>query len=140
MNAKREGSPINPTVEISWGEFIDRITILQIKEERLLSYKAVANVRRELAQLKSASSGVVVEDATLAQLACELKIVNEVLWQIEDKIRLKEAAQCFDKEFIDLARSVYFQNDRRGDVKRSINMLARLYRLRLETPDDPPGP
>ncbi len=115
----------NPTAQVSWGELIDKMTILQIKEQRLSSAKAVANVRRELDELKRVSEGVTTGNAKLSRLAGELQAVNETLWEIEDKIRAKEAEQLFDQEFIDLARSVYFQNDKRGDVKRRINMLLK---------------
>src|SRR5260370_21895097 len=100
------------------------MTILEIKEQRLISPEAVANVRQELAELKLAIQDA-HSDEHLSNLAKELKAINEVLWEIEDKIRAKEAAQRFDAEFIDLARSVYFQNDNRGDVKRPINTLMK---------------
>jgi uncharacterized protein DUF6165 len=111
-----------PSIQVSWGELIDKITILEIKEQRLLSKQAIANVRNELAALMS------VADRTLARkdvaaLKNQLKSINETLWEIEDKIRAKEAAQSFDQEFIRLARSVYVNNDKRGDLKRRINVL-----------------
>jgi hypothetical protein len=111
-----------PNIQISWGELVDKITILEIKEQRLLSRQAIANVRNELAVLMS------VADPTLARkdvaaLKNQLKSINETLWEIEDKIRAKEAAQSFDQEFIQLARSVYVNNDKRGDLKRRINVL-----------------
>lgn len=111
-----------PSIQISWGELIDKITILEIKEQRLLAKESIVNVRNELAALMS------VADCTLARkdvaaLKKELKSINETLWEVEDKIRAKEAAQSFDQEFIQLARSVYINNDRRGHLKRSINVL-----------------
>jgi hypothetical protein len=112
-----------PTIQVSWGELIDRITILEIKEQRLQSKDAVANVRNELAALMSIAHGTLGEGAELAALKRELKSVNEVLWEIEDKIRAKEANKSFDREFIELARSVYMNNDKRGDLKRRINVL-----------------
>jgi hypothetical protein len=112
-----------PTIQVSWGELVDRITILEIKEQRLQSKDAVANVRNELAALMSIAQNRVDERSELAALKNELKSVNEVLWEIEDKIRAKEASKSFDRDFIELARSVYINNDKRGELKRRINVL-----------------
>lgn len=113
-----------PSVEVSWGELVDKLTILEIKERRLSSPDAVANVRRELAILRAALQGGGAA-TKIAALKTELAVVNEQLWEIEDKIRAKEAADSFDKEFIELARSVYFSNDKRAELKREINALLR---------------
>jgi phenylalanyl-tRNA synthetase alpha subunit len=112
-----------PTIQVSWGELVDRITILEIKEQRLQSKDAVANVRNELAALMSIAQNRVDERSELTALKNELKSVNEVLWEIEDKIRAKEASKSFDRDFIELARSVYINNDKRGALKRRINVL-----------------
>jgi tetratricopeptide (TPR) repeat protein len=112
----------SPTVQISWGELIDKITILEIKVARLGEGNALENVRHELALL-SAAAGTHFETGDLQRLRGELKAVNESLWQIEDSIRAKEAARQFDQDFIALARSVYQQNDRRAAIKRDINRL-----------------
>jgi hypothetical protein len=112
----------NPRIQVSWGEFIDKLTILEIKEARLTSSAAVANVQRELTALRSVLD-VRAENPQLAELTRQLKTINEALWEIEDKIRAKEAAKEFDQDFIDLARSIYFQNDKRGDVKRQVDLL-----------------
>jgi len=106
-----------PSVHISWGELLDRITILEIKVQRLNSQTATKKIRRELAAL------ILSEQPHLIALKEQLKSVNEVLWDIEDKIRAKEAAKSFDQQFIELARSVYINNDKRGDLKRQINAL-----------------
>jgi len=106
-----------PSVHISWGELLDRITILEIKVRRLNSQTATKKIRRELAAL------ILSEQPHLIALKEQLKSVNEVLWDIEDKIRAKEAAKSFDQQFIELARSVYINNDKRGDLKRQINAL-----------------
>jgi len=111
-----------PTVEVSWGELFDKLTILEIKEQRLSSPAAVANVRRELAALRAAVAGV-EPAAEIAALKAKLTEVNEKLWEIEDAIRAKEAAGAFDQGFVDLARSVYFNNDKRAELKREINTL-----------------
>jgi hypothetical protein len=112
-----------PSIQVSWGELIDKITILEIKEQRLLSKESVANVQNELAALMSVAGPALAKREDVAALKKQLKSLNETLWEIEDKIRAKEAAQMFDQEFIQLARSVYMNNDRRGDLKRRINLL-----------------
>jgi hypothetical protein len=111
-----------PNIQISWGELVDKITILEIKEQRLLSKESIANVRNELAALMNTADRTLARK-DVAALKAQLKSINETLWEVEDKIRAKEAAQSFDQEFIQLARSVYINNDRRGDLKRRINML-----------------
>ena len=122
-SARNVAATFSPRIEISWGELIDKITILEIKEQRLKSPDAVANVRRELKVLLSAVEGVFAVQSTLATLKHDLRSVNEALWQIEDKIRAKEASKSFDQEFIELARSVYQQNDKRASLKRQINKI-----------------
>jgi biopolymer transport protein ExbB/TolQ len=111
------------SIQISWGELIDKITILEIKQQRLLSKQSIANVRSELAALVSVADCTLAKRKDVAALKKQLKSINETLWEIEDKIRAKEAAQSFDQEFIQLARSVYMNNDKRGDLKRRINVL-----------------
>ena len=107
-------------VPVSWGELLDKITILQIKQERLEDEARRANVSAELAALSAiAGEGA----ARAAALLAELKQVNEKLWQIEDRIRDKERAGAFDGEFIQLARAVYVTNDVRAALKRDINLL-----------------
>ena len=112
-----------PTVPVSWGELIDKITILEIKEQRLTSPAAVANVRNELAVLLRALAGLGSAPAALEGLKRELKAINEALWDIENRTRAKEAAKTFDAEFIELTRSVYLNNDKRAGIKRRINEL-----------------
>jgi hypothetical protein len=111
-----------PHVPTSWGELIDKITILEIKCERLEGETALTNARRELSLLREIAAPVLTDDAVKA-LAVRLKAVNETLWKIEDDIRSKEAAGQFDEEFITLARSVYKRNDERGALKRQINLV-----------------
>jgi uncharacterized protein DUF6165 len=112
-----------PIVQVSWGELIDKMTILEIKEQRLTSPEAVANVRRELATLVSVAHDILLQRPDLASIKKQLRSVNEALWDIEDKMRAKEAAKSFDQQFVDLARSVYLNNDKRGNLKRQINAL-----------------
>ena len=106
-------------VPLSPGELLDKITILEIKQARLEDAAKRANVVAELAALTEIA-GPAMKDA--AALLAQLKMVNEALWDIEDRIRDKERQAAFDGEFIELARSVYITNDRRADLKRQINL------------------
>jgi len=110
-----------PEIPVSWGELIDKITILEIKSCRIVSTQAVANVRLELALLNERASAALRQKADVAALKAQLTEVNEALWDIEDQIRDKEAACDFGAEFIELARAVYKTNDRRAAIKREIN-------------------
>jgi hypothetical protein len=104
------------------GEFLDKLTILEIKAERIADPAKLVNVRRELELLREtwAASPLSVRD--VSALVAQLKAVNESLWEIEDRIRAREAARSFDAEFIELARSVYHTNDRRAAIKRELNV------------------
>ena len=119
----KKASATAPKIQISWGELIDRITILEIKMQRLNSKGAVENVGRELAMLNSIANDGLSRHLDIETLKQQLRSVNESLWDIEDKIRAKEEAKSFDQEFIALARSVYMDNDKRGNLKRQINAL-----------------
>ncbi len=109
-------------VPVSFGELLDKIAILQIKSERMTDPAKLANVRAELSALERTWMAHPAAGQEIVKLRAELKAVNERLWVIEDDIRLKEKAQAFDGEFIELARSVYFQNDIRARVKKDINL------------------
>ncbi|HTB44371.1 MAG TPA: DUF6165 family protein [Acetobacteraceae bacterium] len=111
-----------PLVPVSWGELLDKITILEIKRARLRSPEAVVNTERELAALAAVLAAQDAPDG-LPGLKRALTQVNESLWDIENAIRAKEAAGDFGAEFVALARSVYRQNDERGRIKRAINVL-----------------
>ena len=111
----------SPKVPISWGELFDKITILQIKLEKLTSTDALENVELEFKQLRSIFIKYFPESTEAKQLEEELKQINQQLWDIEDKIRDKERNRSFDDEFIQLARSVYIINDERSRIKRKIN-------------------
>ena len=111
----------NPLVPISWGELFDKITILQIKLEKLTSKNALNNVGREFKQLQSILIKYFPNSIEAKQLEVELKQINQQLWDIEDNIRDKERNRSFDDEFIQLARSVYIINDERSRIKRKIN-------------------
>jgi tetratricopeptide (TPR) repeat protein len=110
-------------VAVSPGELIDKITILEIKNERMTDSDKLDHVRAELAALRAARSQALAPSEPLEALTAELRAVNEALWQVEDEIRLCERNGDFGPRFIALARSVYQQNDRRAALKRQINTL-----------------
>ncbi|MDR3446077.1 MULTISPECIES: DUF6165 family protein [Dyella] len=109
-------------VPVSYGELIDKITILEIKSKQITDATKLANVRTELDLLNTTWASHPASTTDISAERARLLAVNESLWDIEDRIRLKEKAQAFDAEFIELARSVYFQNDERAAVKREINV------------------
>lgn len=108
-------------IDISVGELLDKITILQIKTERIQDETKLENVKKELQVLQAQWEVSAYAKVELGRDIKALKEVNESLWNIEDKIRLKENEQAFDEEFVALARSVYFTNDKRAAIKRNIN-------------------
>jgi Flp pilus assembly protein TadD len=110
-------------VEVAPGELIDKITILEIKAERLTDPDRLGNVRTDLVALRAARTGAVPPSPRLAKLTADLREVNAALWRIEDDIRVCERRQDFGPRFIELARSVYRTNDRRAALKRQINEL-----------------
>ncbi len=107
---------------VSYGELIDKLTILEIKSRRMTDEAKLANVRNELDLLKATWANDAASQTDIDEERASLLAVNEKLWDIEDKIRLKERAQAFDHEFIELARAVYFRNDERAAFKRAINL------------------
>ena len=109
------------SVPVSYGELIDKITILEIKSVRIVDAAKLANVRTELDALNATWSADPLSRTDIAAERAKLLAVNEALWDIEDRIRLKEKAKAFDAEFVELARSVYFRNDERAAIKRAIN-------------------
>jgi len=110
------------SVPVSHGELIDKITILEIKAAHMRDAGKLANVRAELDLLNTNWSANAASKMDIVSERAQLKTVNEALWDIEDRIRLKEKAQAFDAEFVELARSVYFRNDERAAIKRAINV------------------
>jgi hypothetical protein len=125
----RKGDPManllvrSLSIPVAVSELIDKISILQIKSERIADPEKLCNVKRELTMLTEARDRAVAASTALNQLTNELKSINEALWDIEDQIRVHERNQDFGLRFIELARSVYHQNDRRAAVKRCINEL-----------------
>ena len=120
-NMSMRPSPI--FVEIAAGELIDKITILEIKKQRIVDEAKLRNVTAELAELSAVRAQALAGSAALDQLTSELKAVNEILWSIEDSIRDHERAKDFGHAFVELARQVYLTNDRRSALKRQINDL-----------------
>ena len=110
-----------PSIPISWGELFDKITILQIKIANFQEKNALMNIKTEHDQLNKIYRNNFLEDEIAKHLFNDLKKINQKLWDIEDKIRDKERSKKFDKEFIELARNVYFTNDERSRIKRNIN-------------------
>jgi Family of unknown function (DUF6165) len=110
---------MTPRVPVSWGELIDKISILEIKLERLNAPRARQNAAHELALLRAELATDV--PPRLAALRGELGAINRRLWDTEDAIRRKEAARAFDAEFVELARAVYLSNDERSRIKQAIN-------------------
>ena len=107
-------------VPISIGELIDKITILEIKKDKLKNLK-LKNILKELSFLRAVleKNSIFIPDKIFLQL----KSINLTLWDIEDKIRIKEKNKEFDNEFIELARSVYLNNDRRSETKKELNIM-----------------
>ena len=110
------------TVPVSFGEVLDKITILEIKSERIQDPEKVKNVRKELDELNRVWNRVVENRDLVSEQRKQLKAINETLWEIEDDIREQEADQDFGERFIALARAVYVTNDKRAAVKKQINL------------------
>ena len=107
-------------IDISIGELVDKVSILSIKMEKMSGSKQLKNIRKEYALLSK-----VMIQAGIQEVGWEfikLKEINQRLWDIEDAIRRKESKKEFDDEFIQLARSVYIQNDERASIKREVNI------------------
>ena len=110
-------------IEISVGELLDKLTILEIKAARIKEKDKLININKELSLLNTLWQQSSYSNVDITQQLTQLKEINEALWNIEDKIRYKEAIKQFDDEFIDLARSVYVTNDQRAATKKTINLI-----------------
>lgn len=113
-------------IEVSNGEILDKLSILEIKLERILDLEKVRNIRKEYAALQNAVQHIEALVSNLeeySQATAELRSTNEALWDVEDALRLKEKARDFGETFITLAREVYVLNDRRAVLKSTINNL-----------------
>jgi hypothetical protein len=106
-------------IEVSDGEIVDKLTILEIKEKKCNDFKKLSNIQKELRYLEG-----IVEDLSIPiEVINKLRKINQELWDIEDQIRVCESNHIFDDEFINLARLVYYTNDKRFEVKNEINSL-----------------
>ena len=112
-------------IAVSPGELVDKVTILEIKRERIAGASPQANIRRELEALSAVLEPYLAAEPALFPLKANLRSLNEALWQIEDDIRDCERREDFGPRFIELAREVYRSNDRRAAIKREINTLLR---------------
>ncbi|MBI2774818.1 hypothetical protein HYX58_02340 [Candidatus Dependentiae bacterium] len=107
---------------MSLGELVDKITILEIKSAKTADTNKLKNINYELTILRKTLNDQINNSEQLDHLKGELLKVNQLLWDVEDKLREKERLLSFDEEFITLARSVYIINDRRAQLKREINL------------------
>ena len=116
--------PMTDTIQIpvSFGEVLDKITILEIKSERIRDPEKLHHVRTELDALEQHWRDTVSDPASVDGERRELKAVNEKLWEIEDAIREEESMGRFGERFVELARSVYFTNDERAAIKKRVNL------------------
>jgi hypothetical protein len=112
----------NIQVEVSVGEFLDKMVILEIKSERIKDPQKLKSIHKELDILRAAWKNSPFSQNDLTKELAQLKQVNETLWEIEDEIRDKERHKTFDEGFIELARSVYINNDERAAIKKAINL------------------
>lgn len=124
------------SIEISYGELIDKITILEIKAVRVTDPLQLENIHYELQLLTAARESQIQTSATVDELTRQLRTINEILWDVEDRIRDKEQNLLFDTEFIELARSVYQTNDRRAELKRKLNdhLGSRIVEVKIYQP------
>lgn len=108
-------------IEISNGDLIDKLTILEIKKDYITDQIKLANIHKEYQYIKNHTINL-LNYPKIYLLYTKLKQINLQLWQIEDHIRIKEKNKIFDQEFIDLARKVYITNDERANIKKQINI------------------
>lgn len=109
-------------VDLAYGELLDKVTILQIKSERITDENKLSNVNKELDLLNKLWKLDKKSSVDIDSEFAALKDINEKIWDIEDGIRDKERVKEFDQKFIELARSVYISNDKRAEIKRVINL------------------
>ncbi len=113
---------MNVNVEISIGEFFDKITILEIKKQRISNVDKLVNINNELEGLNKLLAQLPFSREDVSDEVSKLKKINEALWEIEDDIREQESQKAFGDRFIELARAVYVTNDKRSEIKREINL------------------
>ena len=108
---------------VSIGELLDKIVILEIKEERISEEEKLINVRNELESLRSIRPAALTDNPGVAPWEHSLREANSELWDLEDRIRDKERAEDFGPEFVEIARLIYRTNDKRAHAKKMINVL-----------------
>ena len=108
-------------VQISYGELFDKISILEIKKNKLTKNEDLIKINYELTLLQKKLNVLKINSSLISKLSQNLQDVNLKLWNIEDEIREKERNKEFDDEFIRLARDVYITNDERAKIKNEIN-------------------
>ena len=111
--------------EISPGELLDKISILEIKLEKVKDKNSLEEIKKEYKILKEIQTSSIEMTGKIKDLFQSVKNVNVKLWNIEDKLRICEKNKDFDKNFIELARSVYFANDERAELKSKINKILK---------------
>lgn len=114
---------MNIHIPVSPGELADKLSILEIKNEKITDSEKLKNIGYEQSLLRRIWSKSQFEKKFVSKELSELKRVNRKLWEIEDQIRFKESGKQFDEEFIKLARLVYISNDKRSGIKRKINQI-----------------
>ncbi len=110
-------------IPVSLGELLDKISILEIKNKKILNESKLLNIKKELSGLKIVLKELDINMSKANDLYEDLYKINLSLWEIEDSIRLLEKNESFGKDFVKLARSVYITNDKRFEVKNKINKL-----------------
>ena len=110
-------------VPVSSGELIDKISILKIKKNKITNKSKLRNIKKELFLLNKIYKNNFQKNKKILLYEKKLININKKLWDIEDKIRLLESKRSFNQKFIELARSVYINNDKRSEIKKKINTL-----------------
>lgn len=123
MKQNASSAVTSVSIEVAPGDLLDRISILEIKAQRITSESALRSVRRELASLRAARASRIPPTPELDGMTAELRQVNEKLWDLEDAVRESEAAQDFGAKFIESARAIMHTNDRRAALKQAINRM-----------------
>ena len=111
------------TIPVSSGELIDKISILKIKRKKIINKSKLQNINHELSLLNKIYKNNFKKNKKILLYEKKLIKINKKLWDVEDKIRLLESKKDFNNKFIDLARSVYINNDKRSEIKKKINKL-----------------
>ena len=122
--------------EISPGELLDKISILEIKIEKVKDKNSLEEIKKEYKILKEIQTSSIEMTGKIKDLFQSVKNVNVKLWNIEDKLRICEKNKDFDKNFIELARSVYFANDERAELKSKINKILKSNIIEIKQYDD----